>query len=415
MPTFAPGSLGGPAWREEVTQLDVERQVAKLKREKSTLGKAISRADAAVKSMARKHQAVHSANALRLLTKRTKGEELLFRERIYLTVNEPSSGLIAYAFANTVKYHVILCCFAFMVESVEYVTTRTGAAMWMVLRIYFNVFFTVEATLRVAGHIPIRRSLTDPVLFLDIWSVLPFWVRLLAFPKSITPGQYLVRHSRPLTVRTFESIGMIRLLKLSSHYYGAEARGTAHPTDTQRRAAARKRGAWLPLHAPHPFARGRPSAPDAPYAPALGSCSPKPSVAPRASCSCRPSSSRSWSWRARRSSTTSSGTSTRTSAASIGWSTASTASSSSSTPTAPPGGVTSVPPPPPPAPHRCSLTSAERATATRPATPIARACPSRKPSRTSRAPCGLCSSPSPPSVTVTSRRARGKARSSLRS
>ena len=109
-----------------------------------------------------------------------------------------------------------------MTESVEFITAYTGAGLWMSLRIYFNITFTIEATMRFVGHMPLKRALLDPILWLDLWSILPFWLRLIAFPSSVTIERYLLRHSRPLTVRTLEASGMARLLKLSSHYYGAE-------------------------------------------------------------------------------------------------------------------------------------------------------------------------------------------------
>lgn len=207
---------------DDNTALAAQRQLALEGRNASLLARVLGQINGRLHAMASDHAAVHSKNALDLLKKRTSGEPLGWRERLYLLTNEPSSSVAAYVFSSYITWHVIACCMASMAESVEFVTADTGPGLWMSLRIYFNIVFTIEATMRFMGHMPLKRALLDPILWLDLWSILPFWLRLVAFPSSVTTERYLLRHSRPLTVRTLEASGMARLLKLSSHYYGAE-------------------------------------------------------------------------------------------------------------------------------------------------------------------------------------------------
>lgn len=165
----------------------------------------------------------HSAQAQRLVVLRARGETLSTRNKIFLLVNEPSSSSLARTFGVLTWTHVILCCILFMMETVEYFTNATGgAAVWLIARVYFNVVFTIEWTLRIVGHVPLSGVLRDPVFYLDTLSVLPFWIRFFLYPDSVSTAGYLIRHGRPRWVRFLESAGTFRLLKLSRNFYGAE-------------------------------------------------------------------------------------------------------------------------------------------------------------------------------------------------
>ena len=209
------------------TALDAQRRLAAEGRKQSIFTHGISMANGRLREMTEAHKATHTNDALRLMTQRNKGEKLTWREATYLLVNEPSSSISAYLFARFSACCVVLCCCGSMMESVEYITTRTGSAMWLYLRLGFNIWFTVEAALRIFGTIPVRRALLDYQVWLDLWSMAPFWMRAIAYPSSITLERYLLRHSRSLTLRSLEASSMTRLLKLSSHYYGAELLFTA--------------------------------------------------------------------------------------------------------------------------------------------------------------------------------------------
>jgi hypothetical protein len=111
--------------------------------------------------------------------------------------------------------HLAACSLAGCAESVGRVTDFTGAAPWMWMRVYFIGFFTFEAALRMLSNAPLTRSLCQPMFYLDLLVVLPFWLRLLLYPDSVHVATYLVPHARPVWLRVFEAAGEFRLMKLS--------------------------------------------------------------------------------------------------------------------------------------------------------------------------------------------------------
>ena len=91
--------------------------------------------------------------------------------------------------------------------SAEWLTISTSPAPWLLLRFYLNALFSVEALLRIIGHVPLRRALYDRTLWLDFISVVPFWLRVFIYPESVTAAGYLLRLSRPAWLRVLESAG----------------------------------------------------------------------------------------------------------------------------------------------------------------------------------------------------------------
>ena len=164
----------------------------------------------------------HSAEAQRLLVRRARGEQLPLRNQMYLVVNEPTSGLWAHVVGAFVWTHVVAYCCLLCLESTEGLTISTGPAPWMWGRLYFNTAFTCEAAVRIFAHIPVWRAARDPTVWLDMLSILPFWIRWTLYPQSVTKTSYLLRSARPMWIRFFESAGNFRLLKLSRNFAGAE-------------------------------------------------------------------------------------------------------------------------------------------------------------------------------------------------
>ena len=63
-----------------------------------------------------------------------------------------------------------------------------------------------EWLLRVLATEPLRNALKDPFCVVDLVCIAPFWVRILLYRTSFQPDSYLIRHARPLTVRSLEAI-----------------------------------------------------------------------------------------------------------------------------------------------------------------------------------------------------------------
>ena len=165
----------------------------------------------------------HSEEAQRLVLRRARGLPLSLRNKVFLLVNEPSSSLAAGMVGFVTWTHVIAYSITYMAESVEYVNVQTSARNWLLVRLYFNTLFTIEGAARLYAHVPLSGALRDGMWWLDLLSVLPFWARCMASPASVfNTENYLIRHSRPLWVRFFESVGNFRLLKLSRNFSGAE-------------------------------------------------------------------------------------------------------------------------------------------------------------------------------------------------
>ena len=169
----------------------------------------------------------HSPHGQLLLLRRMQGHRLGWRSYCFLFVNEPSSGLPARVFGRLVWLHVMAAMLLSMAESVDWVVVRVGggALPWLYARVYLTLFFTAEATLRLIGTstiVPLRKGLAQGTIYLDLLSVVPFWLRLLFYPTSVTAAAYLLPHSRPLWLRIFEAAGEFRLLKAARNSSGLE-------------------------------------------------------------------------------------------------------------------------------------------------------------------------------------------------
>ena len=91
----------------------------------------------------------------------------------------------------------------------------------------FNLFFTVEAVLRVVSFIPFHRLLHSGYVLLDFISVTPFYVRMFLYPVSLESDNYLSKAGAGISIRVFEALGALRLLKLCWYYEGASLLATA--------------------------------------------------------------------------------------------------------------------------------------------------------------------------------------------
>ena len=134
----------------------------------------------------------HSAAAASLIGLKLRGERLSLRQRTFLVLEEPTSGLAAYALSLLIRSITLLSAAATTMESIPALTERTGAAPWLALNLVVNILFSLEAVARVVCYEP-RRSAAfrDLFIWLDVLTVLPFWLRLGAHSESLVPSTYL--------------------------------------------------------------------------------------------------------------------------------------------------------------------------------------------------------------------------------
>ena len=148
-------------------------------------------------------------------------QRLSFREMVYLLLADPSSGPLARAFGVLMWIVITLSCFCFMYETMRWVTDLTGPLPWLYAKMTFQIFYTAEACARLLSFVPFRQAYKDAFVWLDVLTAIPFWMRFFLYPDSLTAESYLDNTARSMTVRVFESLAMIRLLKLVKYYEGS--------------------------------------------------------------------------------------------------------------------------------------------------------------------------------------------------
>ena len=68
------------------------------------------------------------------------------------------------------------------------------AAFFLVSKNVLNVAFTIEAALRVSSYMPLSKAHRSIILWLDVLTVVPFWLRLLILPSTLlSPSLYFAR------------------------------------------------------------------------------------------------------------------------------------------------------------------------------------------------------------------------------
>ena len=172
----------------------------------------------------------HSHHGEALLLRRMQGQRIGWRAHCFLLVNEPSSGRLAKLMGRLVWVHVIGAMLLSMLESavlneVFGAGMLGGALPWLLARVYVTLFFSIEASLRLIGTTtiaPLRKGLAQGTIYLDVLSVVPFWLRLLLYPQSLSAATYLLPHSRPVWLRILEASGEFRLLKAARNSSGLE-------------------------------------------------------------------------------------------------------------------------------------------------------------------------------------------------
>ena len=156
-----------------------------------------------------------------LLSKQEAGKRLSLRERLFLILADPSTSRAAAIFGVVQWTIILLSSLAYVYETMAWVTDISGPAPWLLCKVVFQIFYSVEAAVRTLTFIPIYKIHHDFFVWLDLITIIPFWSRFVLFPCSLTIDGYLDFTTRPMTIRVFESLAMIRLLKLTRYYEGS--------------------------------------------------------------------------------------------------------------------------------------------------------------------------------------------------
>lgn len=204
-----------------------------------------------------------------LVAARHRGESLRQRQRLFLLMNEPASSTSALWLGRTIYIMLLIYALsatsdhphgdgdrimgwdsahrpmfsvptsptprhaphlplrlrarvAHSMETVAWITMRTGGGPWVMIQFILNALFTFEALLRLVSFEPsLRAALRDPFVLLDLCTCIPFWVRLALHPDSLEADNYLRINEVPQAVRIFEALASLRLLKLCRYYDGA--------------------------------------------------------------------------------------------------------------------------------------------------------------------------------------------------
>ena len=122
-----------------------------------------------------------STAAASLIGLQLRGETLSLRQHVFLMLEEPFSGPGAYFLSLLIRANLVLAAVGTTMESMEGVTDASGPVPWLAITWVTNALFTLEACARIFCYEPNRRAaLRDAFVWIDVLTVLPFWVRRAA-------------------------------------------------------------------------------------------------------------------------------------------------------------------------------------------------------------------------------------------
>lgn len=170
---------------------------------------------------------LQSTTGSALVAIRQRGEPLTCREALFLVLNEPASGQKAFWWGRVMQIFLICSALATTYETVGFINEATGPDIWRMIKMGFNFFFTIEALLRIVCFIPLRQCHRSAYVWLDLISIFPFYVRMFLYPDSLSADNYLSKSGAGITIRVFEALASLRLLKLCRYYEGASLLATA--------------------------------------------------------------------------------------------------------------------------------------------------------------------------------------------
>ena len=78
-----------------------------------------------------------------LVSLRNGGSRLTARESLFLILNEPGSGPIAYLVGKVLQICLVLSALCTTYETVSFINEGTGPEPWMLAKILFNIIFSI--------------------------------------------------------------------------------------------------------------------------------------------------------------------------------------------------------------------------------------------------------------------------------
>ena len=115
------------------------------------------------------------------------------------------------SFGITMWTLLLLSALVTTIETMQLWRDLVPTSAFIAARLGFNVIFTLEAAARVLTYQPMRFALRSPILWLDVLTVVPFWVRLTVDPGCFTPANYYLRKPTALDflLRILESLASV--------------------------------------------------------------------------------------------------------------------------------------------------------------------------------------------------------------
>ena len=172
--------------------------------------------------------AVSSDAAGEIVARMAQNQPVSFRERLFLIMTEPSTGRVAKLVATTAWLIVLADGAATILETEAAITEATGTMFWVYYKFAINFAFTVEAIIRFYSFIPLAEAWRQPFTWLDLLTLIPFYVRIGFFWDTVAPGTASLSQARR---------------RLHHHHHHLRRRLTRRLPPLSRRRTARSRSA----------------------------------------------------------------------------------------------------------------------------------------------------------------------------
>ena len=172
--------------------------------------------------------AVSSDAAGEIVARMAQNQPVSFRERLFLVMTEPSTGRVAKLVATFSWLVVLADGAATILETEAAITEATGTMFWVYYKFAINFAFTVEAIVRFSCFIPLAEAWRQPFTWLDLLTLIPFYIRIGFFWDTVAPGTASLSQARR---------------RLHHHHHHLRRRLTRHLPPLSRRRTARSRSA----------------------------------------------------------------------------------------------------------------------------------------------------------------------------
>jgi len=140
--------------------------------------------------------AVSSDAAGEIVARMAQDQPVSFRERLFLVMTEPSTGRVAKLVATFSWLVVLADGAATILETEAAITEATGTMFWVYYKFAINFAFTVEAIIRFYSFIPLAEAWRQPFTWLDLLTLIPFYIRIGFFWDTVAPGTASLSQAR---------------------------------------------------------------------------------------------------------------------------------------------------------------------------------------------------------------------------